>query len=234
MTALALPSVALYEAWAEAVAEFGGGPVLGMGGMPGGAPPGTDRSACERLVAKTRLYSDTTHPMPEGFVHSDYFWITSDEPAPHTVVGFIAVRHALNDFLLDQGGHIGYSVRPSRRREGHASRALGLGLLRVAELGIERALVTCDDDNAGSARTIESQGGVLEDIRRGNVATGSGSANLSTSPEVGARSARTPRWQTDPRISSDAWARRLVAPAVDDSQREISGSSATATKSSER
>ena len=33
--------------------------------------------------------------------------------------------------------------------------------------GIDRVLVTCDDDNVGSARTIESQGGVLEDIRRG-------------------------------------------------------------------
>ncbi len=165
MTDLALPSLDLYDSWAEAVAEFGGGHVDGMGGMPGGAPPATDRDACAELVARTRLYSDTSRPVPEGFVHSDYFWITSDDPAPATVVGFIAVRHSLNDFLLDQGGHIGYSVRPSRRREGHASRALGLALVRAAELGLDRVLVTCDDDNVGSARTIESQGGVLEDIR---------------------------------------------------------------------
>ena len=46
MTALALPSLELYDSWAEAVAEFGGGNIDGMGGMPGGAPPGTDRSAC--------------------------------------------------------------------------------------------------------------------------------------------------------------------------------------------
>ena len=167
MTALALPSLELYDSWAGAVAEFDGDHIDGMGGMPGGAPPGTDRSACETLVEKTRLYSDTSQPVPEGFVHSDYFWITSDRPAPECVVGFLAVRHSLNDFLLDQGGHIGYSVRPSRRREGHATRALGLGLVRAAELGIDRVLVTCDDDNVGSARTIESQGGVWEDTRRG-------------------------------------------------------------------
>jgi predicted acetyltransferase len=56
-------------------------------------------------------------------------------------------------------------VRPSRRRQGHARRALALGVRRAGELGIERVLVTCDDDNAGSRRTIERCGGVLEDVR---------------------------------------------------------------------
>jgi predicted acetyltransferase len=32
-------------------------------------------------------------------------------------------------------------------------------------LGIESALVTCDDDNVGSIRVIEGAGGVLEDVR---------------------------------------------------------------------
>ena len=64
------------------------------------------------------------------------------------MVGFLALRHELNAWLLEEGGHIGYSVRPSRRREGHATRALALAVRRAAELGIDRALVTCDDDNA--------------------------------------------------------------------------------------
>jgi predicted acetyltransferase len=75
------------------------------------------------------------------------------------------VRHRLTPWLLDQGGHIGYSVRPSRRREGHASRALALAVRRAAELGLDRVLVTCDDDNEGSRRTIEAAGGVHEDTR---------------------------------------------------------------------
>lgn len=39
-------------------------------------------------------------------------------------------------------------------------------MLDVArDRGMERVLVTCDDDNIGSARTIERCGGVLEDKR---------------------------------------------------------------------
>ena len=83
------------------------------------------------------------------------------------MVGFLAFRHELNAFLLEEGGHIGYAVRPARRREGHATRALGLAVRRAAELGLDRVLVTCDDDNVPSAATIIGNGGVLEDVRKG-------------------------------------------------------------------
>ena len=98
-------------------------------------------------------------------MHCDYLWITDGDP--EEVIGFLAIRHRLNDFLLEEGGHIGYSVRPARRGEGHATRALALALDRAAELGIDRVLVTCDEDNEPSRRTIEGNGGVLEDVRKG-------------------------------------------------------------------
>ena len=80
---------------------------------------------------------------------------------------YLHLRHELNEFLLEEGGHIGYSVRPARRREGHASRALALGLREAALRGVDRVLVTCDVDNHPSARTIERNGGVLDDVRQG-------------------------------------------------------------------
>ena len=83
------------------------------------------------------------------------------------MVGFLALRHALTAWLLEEGGHIGYSVRPSRRGQGHATRALGLAVRRSAELGLDRVLLTCDEDNVASARTIERNGGVYEDTRNG-------------------------------------------------------------------
>lgn len=159
MTALTLPTLDLHASWAACVAEYE--PKLthgsGLWNLPEGLQDDTDRDTCEALVALLRRLGRES----PGRVPSDYWWITDGDE----VIGFLAIRHRLDDWLLAEGGHIGYSVRPSRRRQGHASRALGLALVRARELGIDRALVTCDDDNVGSARTIESQGGVLEDVR---------------------------------------------------------------------
>ncbi len=85
------------------------------------------------------------------------------------IVGIVDIRHSLSPFLLDRGGHIGYSVRPSQRRQGVATAQLALALQECRKLGIDRALVTCDKHNLGSARTIQKNGGVLEnEVGEGN------------------------------------------------------------------
>lgn len=86
------------------------------------------------------------------------------------IVGRVSIRHELNSFLRNVGGHIGYAVRPQFRRRGYATEIFRQSLRAAADLGIDPALVTCDDDNAASARTIERGGGVLEDV----VETGNG------------------------------------------------------------
>jgi len=111
----------------------------------------------ERLLAE----ADPATNLREEWVHCTYFWIVEGAE----FLGYLAIRHTLNDFLLEQGGHIGYSVRPTRRREGHASRALVLALEESRRLGLDRALVTCDHDNVPSRLTIERAGGVFEDRR---------------------------------------------------------------------
>jgi predicted acetyltransferase len=79
------------------------------------------------------------------------------------IVGRLAIRHELNDFLLRVGGHIGYGVIPEHRRKGYATEMLRQSLPIAKQLGIDRALVTCDDTNIGSIKTIERCGGILED-----------------------------------------------------------------------
>jgi predicted acetyltransferase len=165
VTRLLVPDVRHRDGLLATIADFGEVELMhgsGFWHLDGGRPD-TGDAGLEAMVGTLRSYGDPAQALPDGMVHSDYFWIADD---PGEVIGFIAIRHALNDFLLEEGGHIGYSIRPARRREGHASRALGLALDRAGELGIERTLVTCDDDNEPSRRTIERNGGVYEDTRK--------------------------------------------------------------------
>ena len=78
------------------------------------------------------------------------------------LVGMIDIRHRLNDYLVQFGGHIGYSVHPEERRKGYATQMLRLALREAACLGLERVLVTCDKDNEASRRTVLNNGGALE------------------------------------------------------------------------
>lgn len=78
------------------------------------------------------------------------------------IIGAVNIRHYLNEYLLNFGGHIGYGVRPSERKKGYASLMLSMALPIAKELGINKALITCDKNNVGSAKTIINNGGVLE------------------------------------------------------------------------
>ena len=77
------------------------------------------------------------------------------------IVGRLSLRHALNDQLRTNGGHIGFGILRSHRRRGHASEILRQALILARDLGLERVLLTCNESNTGSRRVIESQGGVF-------------------------------------------------------------------------
>ena len=169
MTALHPPDVALAASWAEAVGDFhaAGEQHIHGAGMWDLDTIDVTEEGCRTVVAHLLAQADGSADLPDDRVPCTYFWITAGpEPAPE-VVGFLALRHRLNAWLLEEGGHIGYAVRPARRREGHASRALRLAVAAAADLGLEQVLVTCDEDNAASRRTIERGGGRYEDSRNG-------------------------------------------------------------------
>ena len=100
--------------------------------------------------------------LPEGFVPSTFLVAEVDG----ALVGRVSLRHELNEFLLREGGHVGYAVRPAHRGHGYARRMLAAGLDLLRARGVDRVLVTCDDDNLASRRTIEACGGELEDVHR--------------------------------------------------------------------
>ena len=92
-------------------------------------------------------------------VNSSTFWLVEND---ELVVGAVNIRHRLNRYLLEIGGHIGYGIRPSCRRKGYATELLKQSLFHAKSLGISKALVTCDKDNIGSSKTIINNNGVLD------------------------------------------------------------------------
>jgi predicted acetyltransferase len=99
---------------------------------------------------------------PPGKVASSTYFLVNNAGR---IVGAVNIRHELNDYLFNIGGHIGYGIRPSERGKGYAKRMLALALEAARELGLERVLVSCHELNRASARTILANGGVLEDVR---------------------------------------------------------------------
>ncbi len=77
------------------------------------------------------------------------------------MLGGVALRHASSDYVL-WAGHIGYGIRPSARRRGLATWAMGRMLDEARRLGLKRVLAVCGVDNVASVKTIERCGGVFE------------------------------------------------------------------------
>jgi predicted acetyltransferase len=98
--------------------------------------------------------------LPPGHVPWTTLWLVRDR----TIVGTSRLRHTLTPDLEQEGGHIGYDIRPSERRKGYGTLILTLTLDKAKELGLKRALLTCDRDNVASARVIERNGGQLAGV----------------------------------------------------------------------
>ncbi|MFB2538166.1 MULTISPECIES: GNAT family N-acetyltransferase [unclassified Acinetobacter] len=80
------------------------------------------------------------------------------------IAGIVSIRHQLNDNLLKIGGHVGYSTHPKFEGQGVATAMLKFAVNELNQLGINRVLVTCQQDNIGSAKVIEKCGGILENV----------------------------------------------------------------------
>ena len=164
MPQLVLPTAAVHASFLAAMDEFvaeGATDSQTAAWIEFNAPGWRDPEAFETFVAEVIVDAEEDRPRPTRYVPcTTLWWIDGKE-----YLGRLAIRHRLNDFLLDVGGHIGYDVRPSARRRSHATAMLHGALPWARELGIDRALVTCDDDNVGSIRAIEAAGGELEDVR---------------------------------------------------------------------
>lgn len=160
MPELIAPTTSLHAAWLESRDEWGRGVHQDGAGMR----PQDDYDSAEgfaKWVRRLHAEEDLAVPPSRDWVHCTHRWIVEGD----RILGAISLRHGLNHFLINVGGHIGYGVRPSERRKGLASWALALILDEARRLGLPRVLITCRLTNVASARTIEKAGGVFEDER---------------------------------------------------------------------
>ena len=101
--------------------------------------------------------------VPKGLVPSSTYLGVREKD--NYIVGMIDIRHYLNEYLTQVGGHIGYGVRKTERNKGYAKQMLKLALEKCKELKIKKVLITCDEDNIASEKVILSVNAKLEDIR---------------------------------------------------------------------
>lgn len=129
---------------------------------------GFSRAPADELLAR---YADFRQgrDLPPGWVPADYYWLVDENN--DRFIGEICIRHSLTEALERYGGHIGYAVRPSEQGRGRGTLMLALALEKAKALGIKTALITCDDDNAASARVMEKNGFTLRD-KVGNTVDG--------------------------------------------------------------
>jgi predicted acetyltransferase len=118
-----------------------------------------DPAAFDRYVARVLGERDESGVRVPGWVPATTLWWADHE----LMLGRVCIRHRLTPALEVAGGHIGYDVRPSARREGHATAILATALPVAASLGITEALLTCEETNTVSQRVIEKNGGRLID-----------------------------------------------------------------------
>ena len=156
---LIVPTTRLHSAWLDAHAEWG----------PGSHEDGFGLSSSDEVRTPTgfaawltRLaeQSDPARTIEAGRHRCTYRWIVENGQ----VLGGIALRDGEDDYV-SWAGHVGYGIRPSARRRGLGTWALGHSLNEARAQGMQRVLAVCAVDNAASVKTIERCGGAFESIK---------------------------------------------------------------------
>jgi len=111
----------------------------------------------EDLIRRLDSAKDPATAPPGELPYEDFWLMEGDE-----WIGKLTLRTTITAQYLHAGGHIGYEIRPSKRRCGYGTALLRLGLEKARERGLQRVLLTCDETNIGSRRVIEANGGQLE------------------------------------------------------------------------
>lgn len=96
--------------------------------------------------------------LPKGWIPFTTYWLIDQ----NEFIGIVQIRHKLTPHLRKIGGLIGYTIRPSKRKQGYGKKILALALPKAKKLGLTKILVTCDENNLASKKIIEANDGIYE------------------------------------------------------------------------
>ncbi len=112
-------------------------------------------------------YVEEVEDEDDEFIPGTTYFAFNEED--NKLVGIMDIRHRLNKFLSEYGGHIGYSVITSERGKGYGTKMLALALEECKNFNICNVLVTCTSDNIASQKIILKNGFKYEnDVLFGN------------------------------------------------------------------
>lgn len=120
-----------------------------------------------------QTYEDFLRIVTEDLTNNEYgvnstlFFLVEDSKS--AILWAIHIRHHIDHpILIEAGWHIWYGIRTSARWKWYAIEMLKLWLKEAKKLWIQKALITCDDDNIASAKIIEANGWVFERYAEGD------------------------------------------------------------------
>ena len=118
-----------------------------------------DNIHTEDVEKKYYNYRKGINLKPDRVAQTTY-WLVDGEK----FIGEISIRHELNEALKQRGGHIGYGIRFSEWNKGYGTKMLAMALKKAKKMGLDKVMITCNDNNIGSAMVIEKNGGILQDV----------------------------------------------------------------------
>lgn len=106
-----------------------------------------------KMFIQKKADRDKGKNIPDWYVPNSFFFVKNKN---HKIVWGINIRHELNDFLKNFGGHIGYWIKPSERGKWYATQALKLWLEKCKKLWINEIVLMCEKQNIWSAKVIQN------------------------------------------------------------------------------
>lgn len=130
----------------------------------GGPVPFVMHFDCKRFadIVKAAIDNSNGVEVTPNMEPSTTWWLSDGS---RRLLGVVNIRHRLNHYLENYGGHIGYGIRPSEQGKGYATKLLSLALCKAKAMNLNRVLITCEKGNVASQKVIQKSGGVLEDER---------------------------------------------------------------------